>query len=139
MVGTEIQTPNGICFKQFREKYSNLRKIVFSRVIELYCRIKIQRANDTIAANLHSNILDSIQSSVLPIERIWKFERRSRDYRRMLRDQSSCRKLTKIIEIQGLSSAYILKVQANIIFIFMYNTVLLYVFFKFPCFQFFFF
>ena len=27
-------TPNGICFKQFSEKYSNLRKIVFSRVIE---------------------------------------------------------------------------------------------------------
>ena len=27
-------TPNGICFKQFSEKDSNLRKIVFSRVIE---------------------------------------------------------------------------------------------------------
>ena len=45
-----------------------------------------RQANDTIAANPHSNILDSIQSSVLPIERIWKFERRSRDYRRMYRD-----------------------------------------------------
>lgn len=39
-----------------------------------------------IAANLHPNILTSIQSNVLPIERIWKFERRSRDYRRMYRD-----------------------------------------------------
>ena len=39
-----------------------------------------------IAAKLHSNILYSIQLNVLPIERIWKFERKSRDYRRMYKD-----------------------------------------------------
>ena len=39
-----------------------------------------------IAANLHHSIVASIQSDVLPIERIWKFERRSRDYRRMYKD-----------------------------------------------------
>ena len=39
-----------------------------------------------IASNLHSNIVKSMQLNVLPIERIWKFERRSRDYRRMYRD-----------------------------------------------------
>ena len=43
-------------------------------------------ANDMIASNLHSNIVKSMQLNVLPIERIWKFERRSRDYRRMYRD-----------------------------------------------------
>ena len=39
-----------------------------------------------IAGKLHSNILSSIQLNVLPIERIWKFERKSRDYRRMYND-----------------------------------------------------
>ena len=45
-----------------------------------------RKANDMIAANLHRSIVASIQSDVLPIERIWKFERRSRDYRRMYKD-----------------------------------------------------
>ena len=45
-----------------------------------------RKANDMVAANLHSNIVKSIQLNVLPVERIWKFERRSRDYRRMYRD-----------------------------------------------------
>ena len=39
-----------------------------------------------IAAKLHSEIVTSIQVNILPIERIWKFERKSRDYRRMCED-----------------------------------------------------
>ena len=39
-----------------------------------------------IASNLHSYIVKSIELNVLPIERIWKLERRSRDYSRMYRD-----------------------------------------------------
>ena len=52
--------------------YANMnRQFVNSRVKERY--------NDMIASHLH-------QLNVLPIERIWKFERRSHDYQRMYRD-----------------------------------------------------
>ena len=45
-----------------------------------------RNSNDRISANLHSKILSSVQLNVLPIERIWKVERESRDYRRMCKD-----------------------------------------------------
>ena len=45
-----------------------------------------RNSNVTIAANLHSNIVISIQQNVLPIERVWKFELKSRDYRRIYMD-----------------------------------------------------
>ena len=36
-----------------------------------------------IAANLYSEIVTSIQVNILPIERIWKFDRKSGNDRRM--------------------------------------------------------
>ena len=38
------------------------------------------------ASGLQSNIVKSMQLNVLPFERIWNFEGRSRGYRRMHRD-----------------------------------------------------
>ena len=42
--------------------------------------------NDLIAKHLHANILQSLSPEALPISLIWRFERRTRDYRRMYKD-----------------------------------------------------
>eukprot|EP00733_Pompholyxophrys_punicea_P000124 Pompholyxophrys_punicea_v1_NODE_18_length_5920_cov_44.741176.p6 type:complete len:112 gc:universal NODE_18_length_5920_cov_44.741176:2643-2978(+) len=44
-----------------------------------------RRINDQIPANLHDNILKSLCPQVLPLSRIRKFARRTRDYRQVYR------------------------------------------------------
>ena len=42
--------------------------------------------NNQMAKDLHMNIENSMSEIVLPISRCWKFERKTRDYRRLYRD-----------------------------------------------------
>jgi hypothetical protein len=45
-----------------------------------------KKTNDLKAANLRSNVARSLSYESLPIERIWKYERKCRDYMRMYKD-----------------------------------------------------
>ncbi len=42
--------------------------------------------NDCVGKNLHNNIMKSVSKDFIPLERVWKFARRTRDYRRAYKD-----------------------------------------------------
>jgi hypothetical protein len=43
-----------------------------------------RETNDCVAKNLHCNIVEALK--VVTLERVWKYERKTRDYRRMYVD-----------------------------------------------------
>ena len=61
--------------------------------------------SNMISANLHSNIHSSIQLNVLPIERIWKFEQKSRNYRRMYKKDAGKNVADGVIDQKDISCA----------------------------------
>ena len=81
-VGPNCKTRYRLTFERFKWQDCRLRLAVRANT-EVVNHVKDQEMCRLIVFLL---MAQALYCNVLPIERIWKFERRSRDYRRMYRD-----------------------------------------------------
>ena len=103
-VGPEIAARLGAC-RDFRTEFTYIKKLVHDRGHILICspkshceiagvgveyswgmsKMHFRRTNDCDPAHLHDNVVKSLSEEVLPLSRVRKYARRTRDFKRAYR------------------------------------------------------
>jgi hypothetical protein len=85
----EKQIIDVLCKRKITDEISNDGYSATDHLFDVY-----NLTNDCVAKNLHSNIVEALK--VVTLERVWKYERKTRDYRRMYVDIAKKVELGKI-------------------------------------------